>query len=256
MKNEESPLVAGTCRQIAAATRVLESRGILNYSGHISSRVPGTDTILIQRRNDSRTKLEPERILRVALDGRTLSEDGKPPSELVIHLEILKARPDVNSVLHCHMPTAVKFTLMRDARLRPLLCHATRWRSGIPVHPDPGHIESPEQGKALARTLGPHNAALMRAHGMVIVSESVPGLLVDAIHFQENAEAHLDVLRAGQEPEPLSDGELEKLVRYERRGHHVHKIWDHYITKAREEGVVPTHWEIDAGGAHDGPARQ
>ena len=30
------------------------------------------------------------------------------------------------------------------------------------------------QGKALAATLGPHHAALMRAHGLVLVAESLP----------------------------------------------------------------------------------
>ncbi len=240
----EDKAVAQISREVAAATRILEWRGVLNYSGHISCRIPGTQDILIQRRNDSRAKVLPERLVRVAMDGRTLSNEGKPPSELVIHLEILKARPDVNCVLHCHMPSAVKFTLMKDAHLTPLLCHATRWRSGIPVHDNPGHIETEEQGRALAASLGPHNAALMRAHGMVLVAESAPGIVVDAIHFQENADALMDVMRAGQEPMPLSDAELDELIKHERRGHHVRKIWDHYAGKASDEGIIPAEWEF------------
>jgi L-ribulose-5-phosphate 4-epimerase len=244
MSNEENAAVSQISLEIAAATRVLEQRGVLNYSGHMSSRIPGTDNILIQRRSDSRASLQPDRMVQVALDGRTLSEEGKPPSETVIHLEILKARPDVNCVLHCHMPGAVKFTLMRGAKLEPLLSHATRWRDGVPIHPDPGHIETPEQGRALAQTLAGHNGALMRAHGMVLVAESIPGLFVDAIHFQENAEAYMDVLRAGQEPYPLSREQLDELLRHERRGHHIRKIWDHYMTKATEAGVVPADWNL------------
>lgn len=236
-----SNVVAKLRMQLAAATRMLEQCGILNYSGHISSRIPGSDDILIQRRNDPRATLEPDRILRVRMDGSVVGSKGGPPSELVIHLEILKARPDVHSVLHCHMSSAVKFTLMQDVRLAPLLCHATRWKSGIPTHPTPAHIETPEQGRALAATLAHHNAALMRAHGMVLVAESVPGIFVDAIHFNENAEAYLDILRTGQKPALLSGSEIEELIRHERRDHHLRKLFSYYIDKSRN--ILPAGWD-------------
>ena len=42
-------------------------------------------------------------MLVVDYDGNVLEGDGQPPSELPIHLEILRARPDVQSVLHSHM---------------------------------------------------------------------------------------------------------------------------------------------------------
>jgi len=244
MDHEADDVVSILRNQVAAATRILESRDILNYSGHISTRIPGSDDILIQRRNDSRSTLIPERIVRVSKDGVPLDNQGKPPSELIIHLEILKARPDVNCVLHCHMPSAVRFTLMRDTPLLPLLCHATRWRSGIPVHPTPAHIESKAQGEELARTLGPHNAALMRAHGLVMVAESVPGIVVDAIHFQENAEAQMEVMRAGRDADPLTEQEIDELIKHERRGHHLEKLFGHFLAKARESGVVPADWRL------------
>ena len=230
---------------IAAATRVLEWREILNYSGHISCRLPEQrDAILIQRRNDSRAQLRPDRMVKVNLDGKVLSE-GKPPSETVIHLEILKARPDVNCVLHCHLPIAVRYTLMKDVKLAPMLSHALRWRSGVPTHPDPSHIDTVEQAQRLAKTLGVHNAALMRAHGIVIVAESVSALMIDAIHFQENAEAELEVLRAGRELLPLTTKEMDEIAHHEHRDHHIRKIWDYYLGKATEAAIVPADWGLN-----------
>jgi ribulose-5-phosphate 4-epimerase/fuculose-1-phosphate aldolase len=230
--------------EIAAATRLLEWRGILNYSGHISCRVPGEDAILIQRRNDSRAQLRPERLVRVSLDRDVLSE-GKPPSETVIHTEIMKSRPDVQAALHCHLPIAVRFTLMKDVSIVPLLSHALRWRSGVPTHPDPSHIDTVEQGRSLALSLGPHNAALMRAHGIVLVSESVKALAIDAIHFMENAESQLEVLRAGQELAPLTNNEMDAIAEHEHREHHIGKIWDYYMGKATEADIVPREWGLD-----------
>lgn len=229
--------------EIAAATRLLVMEGIVDYSGHISSRVPGTDLVMIQSATDSRAELSPERILTIDMDGNVVHGEQKPPLEVALHLEILKARPDVQAVLHCHMDAAITFTLMKDVQLAPMRAHAIRWASGIPTHPDPGHISTTEQGQALAATLGPHHAALIRSHGMVLVAESVPGLFVDAVHFLENAKQQLMVLQAGQEPLPLTDAEMA-LVKGSRE-FHVPKLWNYYVRLGRARGVLPQGWNAD-----------
>jgi ribulose-5-phosphate 4-epimerase/fuculose-1-phosphate aldolase len=207
-------------------------------------RLPQGDHLLIQQRTDSRAELEPERLLIVRMDGTVVEGDGKPPSELAIHLEILKARPDVNCVLHCHMDLAIAFTMMEDTRLLPMRARAVRWKDGFPVHPDPSHIKLAEQGAELAATLGSHNAALMRAHGLVMVAESPRAMLSDAIHFKENAEAMMQVLQAGRKPVALSDKEVQMILRTETRDHHIRKMWNYYARKAMASGLVPQTWSL------------
>jgi len=232
--------------EVAAATRLLVMEGILDYSGHISARVPGRDAFLIQIGAESRAELSPGSVLVVDTDGKVIEGKGKPPSETPIHTEILKARPDVNAVLHCHMDLAIAFTMMEGVKLLPMRSRAIRWWSGIPTDPDPSHIKLVSQGQALARTLGPHNAALMRAHGLVLVAESVPALLVDAIHFKENAKALMEVLQAGAKPIPLSKEEMEQINRHEIRDWHVAKLWNYYVRKGMSAGLVPTDWRLVA----------
>jgi L-ribulose-5-phosphate 4-epimerase len=230
--------------EIAATTRLLVMEGILDYSGHISARVPGQDAFLIQIRDDSRGELAPERILLVDYHGNVLAGPGKPPSELPLHIEILKARPDVQAVLHCHMEIAIAFTMMDGIELKPMRARAVRWESGIPVHRDPSHIKLSEQARALATTLGPHHAALMRAHGMVLVAESVPALLIDAVHFKENANAQLLALQAGTKPLPLTSAEMEQINRHEARAAHIPKLWNYYVRKGINAGVLPSDWGL------------
>jgi ribulose-5-phosphate 4-epimerase/fuculose-1-phosphate aldolase len=225
--------------EVAACTRLLVMEGLLDYSGHVSARLPGRDALLIQPGAQSRAELSPDDVLVVGFDGTVLQGRGQPPSELAIHVEILKARPDVQAVLHCHMEAAIAFTLMAGVALRPMRARAVRWESGIPTHPDPSHIKHAEQGRTLAQTLGPHHAALMRAHGVTLVAESVPALLVDAVHFDENARALLQVLRAGQTPLPLTAEELEQINRHEMRGFHVPKLWTYYMRKGIAAGTLP-----------------
>ena len=233
--------------QLATATRLLDMLGILDYSGHVSVRAPGRDALYIQAGTDPRSSVTPDRMLLVDFDGKVLEgAPGKPPVELAIHVEILKARPDVQAVVHSHLELAFLFTMMEGVQLLPMRARAVRWQSGIPTHPDPSHIKLPEQGKALAQALGPHHGALIRSHGMVLVAESLPALVVDAIHFEENARAQLQVLNAGRKPLPLTDAEMEQINRHEMREFHVGKLWKYYVHKARAAGALPAGWDIES----------
>jgi ribulose-5-phosphate 4-epimerase/fuculose-1-phosphate aldolase len=229
--------------EVAAATRMLVAQGILDYSGHVSTRIPGQDAFMIQIGSHSRAEVTPESILVVDFDGKVLDGDGQPPSEIPIHIEILKARPDVQSVLHSHMELAIAFTMMEGVKLQPMRARASRWKSGIPTDPDPSHIKYPEQGRALAKTLGPHHAALMRAHGLVLVAESTEALFIDAVHFKENATAQMQALQAGTKPLPLTDEEIEQIERMEMRDWHIKKLWNYYIRKGASEDVLPPEWK-------------
>src|SRR4051812_43372919 len=170
--------VAQVAVETAAATRMLEAEDILDYSGHVSTRIPGRDAFVIQIGSHSRAEVEPGAMLVCDYDGNVLEGDGQPPSELPIHTEILRARPDVQSVLHSHMELAIAFTMMEGVKLVPMRARASRWKSGTPMDGDPSHIKYKEQGQKLANSLGPHHAVLMRAHGLCLVAESVQGLFV------------------------------------------------------------------------------
>ena len=229
-------------REVSAVTRLLEAEGILDYSGHVSARIPGRDAFVIQIGSTSRAEVAPETILVVDHAGTVVEGEGEPPSELPIHLEILKSRPDVAAVLHSHMELAIAFTMMDGVTLVPMRGRASRWKSGIPTHPDPSHIKLKEQGEALAKTLGPHHAALMRAHGLVLVAESARALFIDAVHFKENATAQMQTLQAGARPLPLTAAEIAQIERMEMRDWHIKKLWNYYMRKGLKEGVLPREW--------------
>ena len=229
--------------ELAATTRLLEAEGILDYSGHVSARIPGRDdAFLIQIGSTSRQEVGPEHILVCDFDCKVIEGEGQPPSETVIHSEIFKARPDVNAVLHCHMDLAIAFTMMEGVKIELMRARASRWKSGVPTHPDPSHIKLKEQGVALAKTLGPHHVALMRAHGLVMTAESIGHLFVDAVHFKENAFAQLQVMQSGAKVVPLTDAEIEEIEAMEMRDWHLKKLWNYYVRKALKDGVLPSDW--------------
>lgn len=230
--------------QVAAATRLLNNEGLLTYSGHISARAPEGDRFYIQIRTEPRTEVRPDSVLLVDMDCKVLEGNGKPPSETAIHAEIYRKRPDVKSVIHNHSEMAIAFTMMKGVKLLPMRARAARWKSGFPVHNDPSHIKRTEQGVALAETLGSHNVALMRAHGMVLVAESVPALLADTVHFEENAKAQSEAMAMGAEIEALTEQEMEIILKTDARDHHNKKLWEYYVTNGIKSGLLEKSWEL------------
>src|SRR4051794_6703635 len=142
-------------QEVAACTLVLNDLGILGYSGHVAARLPARDTFLIQTFEQSRATLGPEDLLVCDLDGKVVAgpAGARPPAEIPLHGEIFRARDDVQAIAHFHHDIATLFTLVEGMTLKPIKNHAVRWRSGIPVHPDPSHVSDAARGRALAATL-------------------------------------------------------------------------------------------------------
>lgn len=229
--------------QVAAVSLLLNAENILGYSGHVSMRLPGRDEFLIQPFDQSRAALKPEHLLVCGMDGKSheRSNSARPPSEVYIHSEIFRARPDVNAIAHFHHDLTTTFSLVEGVSLRPIKNHAVRWESGIPTHPDPSHVSSRELGESVARTLGPHQALLIRAHGQVVVAEDLPSLLADCVHFVENAEALYRASTLGKVL-PLTEKEMAAFRDDFDRARHVAKLWLYYVGKGQDDGVIPADW--------------
>jgi ribulose-5-phosphate 4-epimerase/fuculose-1-phosphate aldolase len=236
---ESAQELAGLRRDLAVASRMLVDADILNYSGHLSVRIGDGTQLLIQPVDDPRAELNPNRILTVNLDGKVLAGEGRPPSETAIHTEIYRARPEVGAVAHFHHDPTTVFSVAGDHAIVPVKNHASRWLSGVPVHPDPSHISLPEQGKALVATMGGCQAALLRAHGQVVVAESVKTLFADVVHFVENANLLARAITLGQ-VHPLSAAECESFLATFRRDHHARKLWAYYTALATAAGRLPS----------------
>lgn len=229
--------------EVAACTRIFNAEGVMDYSGHVSARLPDGSGFLVQSVKASRAGLTPDDLYTLSLEGEILNgpEGTQPCSEFHIHSEIYKARDDVNAVLHAHPDGPILFTIAEGAKLEMVRNHGYRWRNGVPVHPDTAHINSVQLGREMVETLGDCNVVLLRAHGVVLVAESVPTLLIDGIHFEENARAVLELAPLGK-PIPMSDAELDIFEQRFDRPHHADKLWTYYVSRGRDDGLIPKDW--------------
>ena len=94
---------------------------------------------------------------------------------------------------------------------------------------------------ALAKTLGRHDAALIRAHGAVLVAESVPAVFIDIVHFTENAETLYRAAALGPVT-PLTRTEMSSFLERFDRPRHIAKLWRYYVGRSLRDGAMPEDW--------------
>src|SRR5687768_17000292 len=174
-------LIADTLK----AWRFLYRRGYIEGFGHISARIPGTGRFMLVR-HSAPMDAKPDDFVIMDLDGKHVDGSRDAPGEYPIHLDILRARPDVNSVIHYHGLYSTAFTTSGET-LRPIHLMGTLFHDGIPIYPDPKLVSDRTRGAALAKALGPHRAVLLRAHGAAITGASVEEAVGGAFLFEENA---------------------------------------------------------------------
>ncbi len=232
----EDPLQA-LREDVVTLTRLLVMQDILDYSGHVSARVPGEDMLIIQPRDMSRAALSAPELLVIGLDGAVIEGEGVPPAEWPIHAGAYEARPDVALVCHGHPVLSTTFTMV-DVPVLPMRHFAFKHGTGLAVHPDPTHIVTIEQGRALARTLGDADACLLRSHGTLVVAPRVQELFMDCMDLEDNARTQLYAAQLGT-PLPLTAQEIDDVATsYGKLGHRANKMWEHYRHKGRVAGLL------------------
>ncbi len=94
------------------AGRVLVLEGQGDYvAGHITARLPdGSGRFLMKPAGIGLDEMSPENIITVDADGQKVGGTMPRHNEVFIHSEVLRARSDVQSVLHTHAEHAVAFS--------------------------------------------------------------------------------------------------------------------------------------------------
>lgn len=189
-------------RRLVDGLKVLTGEGILSGSGHLSARIPGTETFLINPRFAG-VLAEPKDVCTVNLAGKRIAGKGPIPSETAIHSAIYRSRPDVGSVLHCHARYSILLGLL-DIGLVPFNREARIFADGVPIFPDSRGINSEELARRMVETLGSHYAILLRGHGCVVVGPGIEGTSISAIQLERACQDQL-LLMGFTTPKPLPD---------------------------------------------------
>src|SRR4030095_467340 len=207
--------------QVARSCRMLGKLNLTKEpSGHVSTRIPGEDKVLIKARGPEESGLRfvtARDIITVDFAGKKVAgDDGlETPQEVFIHTWLYKARPDVQCVVHVHPLTVVLFTICSKPLL-PLFGaydpSALRLLvEGLSTYPRSITVSSEKLGEEFARAMGKKEACLMRGHGITSAGDSVEDATLTAIKLNEAAIVNYQAALLGT-PQPIAQEDIDVMV--------------------------------------------
>jgi L-fuculose-phosphate aldolase len=196
---------------VVAAMREMSASGLnRGTSGNVSVRCG--DHMLVTPSAVPPSELTPDLVAMMAIDGHDGTPEGahhgprKPSSEWRFHRDILRARPEVNAVVHTHSPFATVMAIGR--REIPAVHYMIAAFGGATIRcSDYATFGTAELSRHALTALEGRNGCLLANHGSITVGPTLTRALWLAVELETLAFQYHHALLLG-EPVILSDEEI------------------------------------------------
>ena len=202
-------------QQIIIAGKVLVAEGQDDFTrGHISVRMPGNPKLFFMKPHSiGLDEITMKNILTIDLEGNVVAGTARRHSEVYIHSEILKARDDVNCVIHTHP----SYSVALSSTGHPIKAYSqpgAMFRDEVGVYTDTINlIRSHAMGAGVAKALGRGRAVLLKNHGPVVTGKTIEEAVVSSIMLENAAMIQLMTEAAG---EPAPEFSLDDIAQFKR----------------------------------------
>jgi L-fuculose-phosphate aldolase len=201
MLDAEREAVAVAARQLAAAGLVVGTAG--NVSARSGERVAITPTGAML------AELEPDQVSVVDREGRLISGELEPTSEIELHLGVYR-RYEAGAVVHTHAPIATALSCVVDEL--PCIHYGLLALGGaIRVAPY-ATFGTPELADAVLDALRGRRAALMANHGALVYAADPLAAVEGSLLLEWACEVYWRAAAIG-EPATLDDDAQAAVVR-------------------------------------------
>jgi L-fuculose-phosphate aldolase len=200
-------------QQLIAAGKVLVAEGQDDFTrGHISFRLPDHPKLFFMKAHSiGLDEITMQNILTIDLEGNVIAGSARRHSEVYIHSEILKARADVNCVIHTHPA----YSIALSANGRPLKCYSqpgALFFEALGVYTDTINlIRTHALGAGVARALGQGRGVLLKNHGVVVTGASIEEAVIGTLMLENGAMVQMIAEAAGDLAPEFSRADIEKL---------------------------------------------
>jgi ribulose-5-phosphate 4-epimerase/fuculose-1-phosphate aldolase len=230
-------------RELALANRIVANEGIIDAFGHVSMRHPDHPNRYLLSRSRAPELVTPEDFIEYDIESQPLRDPGVGQySERVIHGEIYKARPEVNSVCHHHCPAFMPllatgtdyvpiFHLGAVGGIRPPF-----WDQRDEFGDTNMLVIKPEEGASLARALGKHWMVLMMRHGVTVAGTSVRDCVFRSVFSARNAEYQVRSMSIGSNIASLSPGETQLAGQISGKTTGLTRSWEYWSVRVANKG--------------------
>ena len=199
--------------KLALACRILGTEGHDDLNlGHLSVRKSEQpDIMLMKGRGRRLSEIQADDLVAIDFNYRKIAGARDTHSEMPIHVEIYRHRPDVHCVVHTHPMYATAFS-STGQRLMPINNESVLFAKPLPYFDKVTDlIVTPELGKALAKTLGREKAVFMKNHGIVVVGATIEEATVRT-YLLEKAVKTLFVAKVLGDPAWTDESEAQQKV--------------------------------------------
>src|SRR5579871_4223599 len=184
---------------LAAAYRLVHLYGMDEMiANHISTRVPGEDhAFLINPYGMLYEQMHASCFVKIDLDGNVLfnpTEYGINRAGFVVHSAVHRARHDVDCIIHTHTPAGMAVSAM-ECGLLPLAQTSMRFVH-IAYHDFEGVADDVGERERLVKDLGDLEAMILRNHGLLVASSSIPGAFNALYRLERSCEVQIMAMSA------------------------------------------------------------
>ena len=191
-------------RDVMEAARAMHRSGlVVGSSGNVSARIEGEELLAITTAGKNYETMGIDEVVVADFEGEPVEGDGLPSTEMLMHVAVYRARPDVRAVMHTHSVYASALAVA-GVPLPPLIDEMVIALGDSIQVSEYAFPSTEELGDAVVAALGERNAALIRNHGLV----GVGGSVAEALRVCQMAEhiAHIYVAaKIIGAPQPLPD---------------------------------------------------
>ncbi len=202
--------------QVIQVCHMVWQRGFVAANdGNISARLDG-ERVLCTPSGYSKGILQPEHLVVIDMEGRPLEAGPglRPSSEILLHLEAYRQRPDVRAVVHAHPPTAIALSVL-DIPIGGCLIPDAILALGRIPYTEYATPASAAGAQVIREPIQRYDALVLRRHGSVTVGISPLEAYLRLEKVEQIAQITKAIHELGQ-PIPLPASEVRRLLEWRR----------------------------------------
>ena len=157
---------------IVEVGRRLYARGYTaSNDGNISARLDDR-RLLMTPASVCKGFMNAQMMVITDMEGNKLAGERKPSSEMQMHLEVYRQRPEIQAVVHAHPPVATAFAVAGIPLDRAVLAEVVTTLGSVPIaeYATPSTKELPE---AVRKYVKAHDGMLLANHGALTLGSDV-----------------------------------------------------------------------------------
>lgn len=156
-------------------------------------------------------EVRPEQVIVIDLEGNVVEGDWPVPPGIPLHLELHRARPDVQVAMHSHPLFGVVWADLRE--VPPILDQSSALGGGELVLVDEygGTVNSANAAADAIASMGEADLALLAGHGVFVLGGTVRAVHQRAVALEQRCQRawHARAIASGALETPLPDQFLD-----------------------------------------------